>query len=122
MTWQEKSDTAFDGHVEYVPSTARGAGRIVDGADYLIATARTTYTPPVNYRFDDWEPLQSGRLSNHQNDPLFSARLLSRALSTLSSGYQYARDRYTLYFRGHEPLYLEGPEGGIAIAELTPQV
>ncbi|WP_277543473.1 hypothetical protein [Haloarcula laminariae] len=122
MTWQEKSDTAFDGRVEYVPSTARGAGRIVDGADYLIATARSTYTPPANYGFEGWESLQSGQLSNHRNEPLFSARLLSRALATLSSGYQYTPERYTLYFRGHEPLYIEGPEDGIVIAERTPQM
>lgn len=122
ISWQDESDTAFDGRVEYIPSTARGAGRIVDGADYLIATARTAYTPPANYGFADWTPLQSGRLSNHRNDPLFRARLLSRALATLSSGYQYTPDRYTLYFRGHEPLYLEGPDGGIIIAERTPQI
>jgi len=122
LCWQEESETAFDGRVEYVPSTARGTGRIVDGADYLIATARTTYTPPANYAFEDWKPLKSGRLSNHQNEPLFSARLLSRALTMLSSGYQYTPERYTLYFRGHEPLYLEGPGGGIAIAERTPSV
>jgi hypothetical protein len=122
ISWQDESDTAFDERVEYIPSTARSAGRLIDGADYLIATARTTYTPPANYGFEDWPPLQSGRLSNHRNDSLFSARLLSRALATLSSGHQYEPERYTLYFRGHEPLYLEGPDGGIAIAELKPQV
>jgi hypothetical protein len=121
MAWQDELDTAFDEGVEYVPSTARSAG-IIDGAQYLIATARTTYTPPANYGFEDLEPLQSGRLSNHRNDSLFSARLLSRALATLSRGYQYEPERYTLYFRGHEPLYLEGPNGGIMIAERTPQV
>lgn len=122
LNWQDESNTAFDGRVEYVPSSTRGAGRIIDGAEYLIATARTTYTPPSNYAFDDWEPLQSGRLSNHRNDPLFSKRLLSRALVTLSKSYQYISERYTLYFRGHEPLYLEGPEGGIVIAERKPPV
>lgn len=120
ISWQDEVQTAFGERVEYVPSTIRGAGQLVDGADYLIATARTAYTPPANYGFEDWEPLQSGRLSNHRNDSLFSARLLSRAVATLSSGYQYTPNRYTLYFRGHEPLYLEGPDGGIAIAERTP--
>ena len=108
LSWQDEVQPAFDGCVEYVPSTAQ--------------RARDTYTPPANYGFEDWEPLQAGRLSNHRNDSLFSARLLSRAVATLSNGYQYTPDRYTLYFRGHEPLYLEGPEGGIAVAELTPQV
>jgi hypothetical protein len=122
LRWQDKSDTGFDGRVEYILSTTRGAGQVVDGAEYLIATARSTYTPPANYAFGDWGLLQSGRLSNHRNDSLFSAQLLSRALATLSSGYQYVPERYTLYFRGHEPLYIEGPGGGIVIAERTPQM
>ena len=121
MTWQDESDTAFDGRVEYVASSTLGAGQVVDGAAYLIATARATYTPPANYAFEDWEPLQSGRLSNHRNEPLFSERLLSQAIATLSSGYQYTAERFTLYFRGHGPLYVEGPEGGIVIAERTPR-
>lgn len=120
LSWQEESNTAFDGCIKYVASSTRGAGRIIDGATYLIATARATYTPPANYAFEDWEPLQSGQLSNHRNEPLFSERLLSQAIATLSSGYQYSPERYTLHFRGHEPLYLEGPESGIAIAERTP--
>ena len=120
LHWQDESDTGFDGQVEYILSAARGAGQVIDGAEYLIATARITYTPPANYAFEDWTPLQSGRLSNHRNEPLFSERLLSRALATLVSGHQYLPDRYTLYFRGQEPVYLEGPEGGIVIAERTP--
>ena len=122
LQWQDESDTAFDGCVEFVVSTAGSAGLVTDGVAYLITTARATYTPPANYAFEDWEPLQSGRLSNDQTDPLFSERLLSQAIATLSSGYQYTPERYTLYFRGHEPLYLEGPEGGIVIAERTPQL
>jgi len=122
LRWKDESDTGFGDRVEYVLSAVRGAGQVVDGAEYLIATARNTYTPPVNYGFEDWGPLQSGRLSNHRNEPLFTARLLSRALATLSNGCQYTPERYTLYFRGHEPLYLEGPDGGIVIAERTPQV
>jgi len=114
---QESGEVFEDGPIL---SAARGAGQLIDGAEYLIATTRTTYTPPASYAFEDWTPLQSGRLSNHRNDPLFSDRLLSRVLATLSSGHQYVPDRYTLYFRGHEPLYLEGPSGGIVIAERTP--
>ena len=121
MSWRDESDTAFGGCVEYVVSSTLSAGRLVDGAAYLIATARETYTPPANFAFEDWEPLQSGRLSNHRNEPLFTARVLSKALTTLSDGYQYVPERYTLYFRGHEPLYLEGPEGGIVIAEREPK-
>lgn len=122
LRWQDERGTRFDGRVEYVLSTARSAGLVVDGAEYLVATARTTYTPPANYDFDDWAPLQSGRLSNHRNDPLFSERLLARAIATLSSGYQYVPDRYTLYFRGYGPLYLEGPGGGIILAKRRPHV
>jgi len=122
FSWQAESETGFGGRVEYILSTTRGAGQLIDGAEYLIATARTTYTPPASYAFEDWTPLQSGRLSNHRKDPLFSERLLSRALATLSGGHQYVPDRYTLYFRGHEPLYLEGPSGGIVIAERTPRL
>lgn len=122
LCWQGESDTGFDGRVEYILSATRGAGQVIDGAEYLIVTARTTHTPPANYAFEDWGPLRSGQLSNHRNEPLFSAELLSRALATLASGYQYVPERYTLYFRGHEPLYLEGPDGGIVIAERTPQV
>ncbi|MDQ2075045.1 hypothetical protein RBH20_21250, partial [Haloarcula sp. H-GB4] len=57
---------------------------------------------------------------NHRGDPLFSARLLSKAIATLSTGHQYVPDRYTLYFRGHTALYLEGPRGGVIIAERLP--
>jgi hypothetical protein len=122
ISWQDESDTAFDGRIEFVKSSAGSAGLVTDGAEYLIATARTTYTPPANYAFDEWAPLQSGRLSTHRNDPLFTDRLLARATATLSTGYQYTPERFTLYFRGHEPLYLEGPEGGIVVAERRPEI
>ncbi|EMA25680.1 hypothetical protein [Haloarcula argentinensis] len=122
LRWENEAETGFDERVEYIPSVSKTAAQVVEGADYLIATARATLTPPANHEFDDWESLQSGRLSNHCGDPLFSARLLSKAIATLSTGYQYVPDRYTLYFRGHTALYLEGPSGGIIIAERLPSL
>jgi hypothetical protein len=122
LSWKNETMPGFDDRVEYIPDVANTAGKVVEGADYLIATTRATLTPPADYEFEDWEPLQSGRLSNHRGDPLFSARLLSKAIATLSTGHQYVPDRYTLYFRGHTALYLEGPSGGIIIAERLPSL
>ena len=93
LSWQDESDTAFDRRVEFIGSLGGSAGLVTNGAEYLIETARATNKPPANYAFNEWAPLQSGRLSNHRNEPLFSARLLSRALATLSSGYQYVPER-----------------------------
>ncbi|GGM53443.1 hypothetical protein [Haloarcula argentinensis] len=122
LRWQNETSTVFEGQVECVPDVANSAAKVVDDAEFLIATARTTLTPPADHEFDSWEPLQSGRLSNHHGDPLFSARLLSKAIATLSTGHQYVPERYTLYFRGHTALYLEGPGGGILIAERLPSL
>ncbi|AJF28042.1 hypothetical protein SG26_20045 (plasmid) [Haloarcula sp. CBA1115] len=122
LRWENETITDFGGNVEFIPDVANTAGKVVSGADYLIATARTTLTPPADHGFDSWEPLQSGRLANHRGDPLFSARLLSKAIATLSTGHQYVPERYTLYFRGHTALYLEGPGGGILIAERLPSL
>ena len=71
ISWQDESDTAFDGRVEFVKSTGGSTGLVTNCAERLIVTARATYTP----------------------------------------------ERFTLYFGGYEPLYLEGPEGGIVIAD-----
>jgi len=117
IEWQDQTETICGGQVEVVLSAGRSVGRVLDGAEYLIATSRTTYTPPENYRFDDWSPLASGRLTLPNGRPQFSLTLLSRVLETISPSYSYQPKRFTIFYRGADALYIEGPTGGVMIAE-----
>lgn len=117
IEWQDQTEAIYDGQVEAVLSAGRSVGRVLNGAEYLVATSRTTYTPPANYTFDDWAPLEAGRLTLPNGRPQFSPTLLSRVLETLSPSYSYHPERFTIFYRGADALYIEGPTEGIMIAE-----
>ncbi|MBX0325588.1 hypothetical protein EGH21_21420 [Halomicroarcula sp. F13] len=117
IEWQDQTETICGGQVEVVLSAGRSVGRVLDGAEYLVATSRATYTPPANYTFDDWGPLESGRLMLPNGRPQYSPTLLSRVLETLSPSYSYHPERFTIFYRGADALYVEGLKQGIMIAE-----
>lgn len=104
-------------------SPCRSAGRVIDGEDYLIATARECFKPPESYLFASWQPLSSGRLTAENvdgadlNGKIFSPILLARAMAYLSDKSPiYDPEKYTIYFRGHEALYIQGPKDGVVVA------
>ncbi|WP_434529884.1 hypothetical protein ACODNH_00020 (plasmid) [Haloarcula sp. NS06] len=39
----------------------------------------------------------------------------SRAIATLAKRPTYRPERFTVFYRGSEPLYIEGPDAGIVI-------
>ena len=116
FSWQEEVTDECDGFVQLRLGRGRSTGKVVDGQEYLVAISRATYTPPAGFRFDAWEPLESGRLTFPSGRPLFSARLLSRALATLVDGHRYSTERYTLYYLGEDGMLLEGPTDAILVA------
>ncbi|QIO25042.1 hypothetical protein [Haloarcula sp. JP-L23] len=119
IEWQDQTEAICDGQVEIILSAGRSVGRVLDGAEYLVTTSRATYTPPANYTFDDWGPLESGRLTLPNGRPQFSSTLLTRVLETLSPSYNYHPERFTIFYRGADALYVEGPTEGIMIAECS---
>ncbi|MFC6977132.1 hypothetical protein ACFQL1_24200 [Halomicroarcula sp. GCM10025709] len=116
ISWQKEVTDECDGFVQLHLGRGRSTGKVVDGQEYLVAVSRATYTPPAGFRFDAWEPLESGRLTFPSGRPLFSARLLSRALATLVDGHRYTPERYTLYFLGGDGMLLEGPDSAVLVA------
>ena len=116
ISWQEEVTDVFGGLVQIRLGRGRSTGKVVDGQEYLVAVSRSTYTPPAGFRFDAWEPLESGRLTFPSGRPLFSARLLSRALAAVVDGHRYSPERYTLYFLGDDGMLLEGPADAVLIA------
>lgn len=97
---------------------------VESGSDYLAATAREIFHPPANYDFENWEPLSDGRLTHRYDDeprPMFRASYLKQALGVLTGGRgSYQPERYTVFFRGEDPLYIEGDGKGVAIAPVIP--
>lgn len=97
---------------------------VESGSDYLAATARETFQPPANHDFENWEPLTDGRLTHHYGDepkPMFRATYLKQALRVLTGGRSsYQPERYTVFFRGENPLYIEGGGKGVLIAPVIP--
>jgi hypothetical protein len=116
ISWQDEVTNECDGFVQLRLGRGRSTGKVVDGQEYLVAVSRATYMPPAGFRFDAWEPLESGRLTFPSGRPLFSARLLSRALATLVDGHRYSPERYTLYYLGEDGMLLEGPTDAILVA------
>jgi len=53
FVWTDDVVSAFDGAVTVRPESARYpiAATVVDGAEYLVATAQETFTPPASYPF-----------------------------------------------------------------------
>ncbi|GGM53430.1 hypothetical protein [Haloarcula argentinensis] len=117
FVWKNEVISAFDGAVTVRPESARYsiAGKVVDGAEYLVATARETFTPPADYQFQLWDVLQSGRLALRSGEPQFPPADVSRAVATLSKHPAYQPERFTIFYRGCEPVYIEGPDAGIVI-------
>ncbi|NLV08268.1 hypothetical protein GOC83_19305 [Haloarcula rubripromontorii] len=117
FVWTDDVVPAFDGAVTVRPESARYpiAATVVDGAEYLVATARETFTPPADYRFQSWNELQSGRLALRSGEPQFPPADVSRAIATLAKRPTYQPERFTVFYRGLEPLYIEGPNAGIVI-------
>ncbi|EMA25223.1 hypothetical protein [Haloarcula argentinensis] len=117
FVWKDEVVSAFDGAVTVRPESARYsiAGKVVDGAEYLVATARETFTPPTDYQFQSWDVLQSGRLALRSGEPQFPPADVSRAVATLAKHPAYQPERFTIFYRGCEPVYIEGPDAGIVI-------
>ncbi|NLV14046.1 hypothetical protein [Haloarcula argentinensis] len=117
FVWQDEVVPALDGAITVRPESARYpiAAKVVDGAEYLVATARETFTPPADYQFQSWGPLQSGRLALRSGEPQFPPADVSRAIATLAKHPAYQPERFTIFYRGCEPVYIEGPDAGIVI-------
>lgn len=115
LVWDEDPVTGFDGHVTLLQHSRDLVGKVLSGADYLVATSRATVTPPASFQFDTWEPLQSGRLAFRSGEPQFSPYWLGRVMASLVDSPSYVPERFTIYYRGIEPLYIEGPAGGIVL-------
>jgi len=114
-------DTICDDIVPIAVDKLLRFGRVLDNHEYLIATARAVYTPPPAYDFSEWQPLveDGGRLYVSQHEaPQFPPVQLKRALRTLAGATtEYRPERYRIYYRGKAPLYIEGPEHGVVIAQ-----
>lgn len=124
VSFKDEKITILEGCVAGYPSTANHLLIVESGSDYLVATARETYTPPANYAFEDWEPIKSGRLRQEYDDTsrrLFLPSSLRDALQVLTGNqHEYDPERYTVYFRGEEPLYIEGGGKGVLLAPALP--
>lgn len=117
VVW-EKGETTTVKKATIVPEAGRGIGKVVDNDDHLKATAQKQISPPEAYGFEDWGELQEGgALHNEEFEPLFREGLLKRALGWVTErAMLYDPDRYTIYFRGHKELLLEGPERAVVVA------
>ncbi|WP_434529882.1 hypothetical protein ACODNH_00010 (plasmid) [Haloarcula sp. NS06] len=106
-----------------MPDVANTAGKVVEGADFLIATARATLTPPANHEFGDsgataiWPPVE----------PLWRPAVLGTALvedhrDALDGASVRPRPVHAVFPRAHSTVLMEGPSGGIIVAERLPSL
>lgn len=121
----QREDTVFNGLVEGKIISGNHICVVTDGHDYLVATARESFQPPENYAFDGWDPISSsGRMryqAENRTGPMFRVQYLREAMQWVT-GHRanYDPDRYTIYFRGNEPLYIEGAGNGVILAPVVP--
>ncbi|SEO48111.1 hypothetical protein SAMN05216388_101334 [Halorientalis persicus] len=120
VTWRDERTKIHNGpvEVEVVPNRSKALGKVVKGADYLVATAREAYHPPERFQFENWDPLIDGRLTWGDGSPLFRSRCLRRALGAIAPSADYEPARYTIHCRGQRGLFIEGAGTGIVVAHL----
>lgn len=120
MLLDEKDENTIDERAVVLQvNRANTVGIISDGLDHLFATTRHEYSLPADYNFDEWGPLNSGRLCFPNGDLRITVRLLEGAIGHLAPDpLDYDPEKFTLYERGDSPFLLTGPKGAIVIAPL----
>jgi hypothetical protein len=120
VTWRDERTKIHNGpvEVEVVPNRSKALGKVVKGADYLVATAREAYHPPERFQFENWDPLIDGPLTWGDGSPLFRSRWLRRAFGAVAPSADYEPERYTIHFRGKQALFIEGAGTGIVVAHV----
>lgn len=99
------------------PSWGKRIGEIEDGAEYLIASSRRSFTLPPDYEFGSWKPLEGGKLTYPDGSPRIGEYPLEKAIRYLSVGVgaNYDSEKYTLYDRGWSPFVLVAHGKAVAI-------
>jgi len=120
---QEEETSVFDDRVSGKRSVCNTVMIVDDGHDFLAATSRETFCPPEQYDFENWEPLtEGGRLRANKDTkdggrPLFLPRTVRKAMALATGGrHTYDPERFTIYFRGDKPMYIEGAGRGVVVA------
>jgi hypothetical protein len=116
LDWRDEPETV-DGVHAIVEST-NVIAKVGENKAYFQETARDQVSPPEAYGFSGWDELEAGGCLYHEEcGQLFRAASLKRALAWVTGrATYYEPEDYTIYFWGHEPLLIEGPDRAVVVA------